>query len=117
MLIRFVVHRLDPDSGRRLGLFQAISDLEYNGELSASEQAEYDEVYEWFRKNLKKPRSFARSSKPHAKKVAISWFKPEATEHIARMHAIAAILHAHGVEVEAIRTERPGYVVYEDKHR
>jgi hypothetical protein len=33
------------------------------------------------------------------------------------MHAIAAILHAHGVEVEAIRTERPGYVVYEDKHQ
>ena len=117
MLIRFVVHRLDPDSGQRVGLFQAISDLEYKGELSASEQKEYDDIYEWFRKNLKKPRSFTRSSKPHAKKVAISWFKTQATEHIARMYEVARILYSHGIEVETIKTERPGYVVYEDKHQ
>jgi hypothetical protein len=114
MLIRFVIHRLDPDSGRRLGLFQAMSDLEYGGNLLPHEQAEYDKIYEWFRHNLKKPRSFTRSSKPHAKSVAISWFKPEATEHIARMHALTQILRAHGVEVEELKTERPGYVVYED---
>lgn len=117
MFIRFVVHRLDPDSGRRVGLFQAMSDLEHQGELSSTEQAEYDEIYEWFRKNLKKPRSFTRSSKPHAKKVAISWFKAEATDHIARMHSIAKLLHDHGIEVDVLRTERPGYVVYEDKHQ
>ena len=117
MLIRFVVHRLDPDSGRRVGLFQAISDLEYRGELSASEQKDYDDIYEWFRKNLKRPRSFTRSSKPHAKKVAISWLKTQAIEHIARMYELARLLHSHGIEVETIKTERPGYVVYEDKHQ
>ena len=78
---------------------------------------EYDDQYEWFRKNLKKPQSFTRSSKPHAKKVAISWFKTHAIEHIARMYELARILHSHGIEVETIKTERPGYVVYEDKHQ
>jgi hypothetical protein len=117
MFIRFVIHRLDTDSGRRVGLFQAMSDLEYNNELSPAEQVEYDEIYAWFKKNLKKPRSFTRSSKPHAKKVAIRWFKAEATEHIARMHAITKLLHNHGIEVDVVRTERPGYIVYEDKHQ
>lgn len=115
MFIRFVVHRLDEDSGRRVGLFQAMADLEATGDLLDHERNEYDEIYEWFRHNLKKPRSFTRSSKPHAKKVAISWFKPEAVEHIARMHSIARILRGHGVGVEELKTEHPGYVVYEDK--
>lgn len=81
------------------------------------EQTQYDETYEWFRRNLKKPRSFTRSSKPHAKKVALSWFKDSAHEHIARMHALVQVLQAHGVDVEILRTERPGYVVYEDQHQ
>jgi hypothetical protein len=115
MFVRFVIHKNDEDSGRRQGLFQAMTDLEESGNLEAHEQERYDEVYEWFRKNLRKPRSFTRSSKPHAKKVALSWFKDTAAEHIAKMHEVAFILHSHGIEVQVLRTERPGYVVYEDE--
>ena len=117
MYVRFVVQALDKDSGRRQGLFQALSDLEYDGVLLPHEQAAYGEIYEWFRCNLKKPRSFSRSSKPHAKNVAIGWFKDTATQHIAKMHEMAHILAAHGVVVEVLRTERPGYIVYEDTHQ
>jgi hypothetical protein len=114
MFVRFVIHRNDEDSGRRQGLFQAMSDLEESGALAPHEQERYDEIYEWFRKNLRKPRSFTRSSKPHAKKVALSWFKDAAVEHIAKMHEVSFILDCHGIGVEVLRTERPGYVVYED---
>jgi hypothetical protein len=114
MFIRFVIHRKDSDSGRRLGLFQAMSDLEHSGDLLSHEQNEYDEIYEWFRTNLKRPRGFTRSSKPHAKNVALSWFKSTAVEHIARMHVLARLLRDHGIEVDELRTERPGYIVYED---
>ena len=114
MFVRFVIHKNDENSGRRQGLFQAMTDLEESGALGAHEQERYDEIYEWFRKNLRKPRSFTRSSKPHAKKVALSWFKDAAAEHIAKMHEVAFILHSHGIEVQVIRTGRPGYVVYED---
>jgi len=33
------------------------------------------------------------------------------------MYELVAILEAHGVGVEVIRTSRPGYVVYEDMHQ
>ncbi len=117
MYVRFVIHRTDIDSGRRQGLFQALSDLENKGALLPYEQTAYEEIYNWFRKNLKKPRSFSRSSKPHAKKVAISWFKDTASEHIEKMYALSQILESHGVCVEIIHTERPGYIVYEDSYQ
>ena len=117
MFIRFVIQENDIDSGRRQGLFQALSDLEHANVLLPSEQCEYNEIYDWFRSNLKKPTSFSRSSKPHAKNVAISWFKDTATEHIAKMRALASILMAHGITVELLKTERPGYVVYEDQYQ
>lgn len=113
--IRFVIAANDPDSGRRQGVFQALSDLAYGGVLLPHEQSTYDEVYEWFRQNLKKPRSLTRSSKPRAKNVALSWFKDSAAEHIRKMYTLVRILESHGVSVERISTERPGYVVYEDE--
>ena len=91
--------------------------LEEDGLLLKHELAQYGELYNWFRHNLKEPQSFTRSSKPHAKKVALSWFKDTATEHIAKMHEIAHILEAHGIGVNLLRTERPGYVVYEDMYQ
>ncbi len=115
MFVRFVIHRNDEDSGRRQGLFQAMADLEDSDLLREHEQVQYDEIYEWFRKNLKQPRSFARSSKPHAKRVALSWLKDSAATHIRKMHAIVLLLQAHGVVVDVLRSERPGYVVYEDE--
>lgn len=115
--VRFVISRNDEDSGRRQGLFQAVSDLEHEWLLLSHEQDAYDQIYEWFRSNLKKPRKLARAKKPHARNVALSWFKDSALEHLKQMHALAQILHAHGVHVEVIRTERPGYVVYEDQHQ
>lgn len=114
MYIRFVISTNDPVSGRRQGIFQALSDLEYEGMLLPHEQLLHDELYEWFCKNLRKPRSFSRSSRAHAKDVALSWFKDSAHEHIAKMHALCSILSSQGVLCELIRTDRPGYIVYED---
>lgn len=115
--VRFVIPKNDQDSGRRQGLFQAVSDLERRGNLSSQEHTLYDEVYSWFRKNLRKPRSFTRSSKPHAKAVAISWFKDTASEHIRRMRILVSILDSHGIHVEMLTTDRPGYIVYEDAYQ
>lgn len=117
MYVRFVIHRNDKRSGRRQGLFQALTALERAGALLPHEVDTWDETDDWFRKNLRRPRSFSRSSKPHAKKVALSWFKDTATEHIARMYALVQVLEAHGIIVDVIRTERPGYVVYQDNNQ
>jgi hypothetical protein len=95
MFIRFVIHSNDPDSGRRQGLFQALANLEHQGLLIGHDQESYHEISDWFRKNLRKPRSFARSSKPNAKNVALSWFKDSVIHHIRKMHGLAQILIAH----------------------
>jgi hypothetical protein len=117
MYIRFVIHENDPDSNRRQGLFHAVNNLMERQELAVHEVELWNEVYNWFRSNLDKPRNFARSTKPHAKKVALSWFKASAAEHISRMRVLAHILDAHGVPVEVLQTSRPGYVVYEDDYQ
>lgn len=117
MFVRFVIHQKDPDSGRRQGLFQAIDLLERSDELRADERVRLEEARAWFRANLAVPDRFARSSKSHAHKAAIGWFRHDATEHIAKMRVIADLLAAHGYLVEMIRTDRPGYIVYEDEYQ
>jgi hypothetical protein len=114
MFIRFVVHRLDQDSGRRQGLFQAAKELRQSGELSPHDHARLEEIGDWFDLNLKKPSRLSLSSRPHAKAQAISWFKDTAAEHVRNMRQIGSILETYGLVVVTIRTQRPGYVVYED---
>jgi hypothetical protein len=117
MYLRFVVAKTDEGSGRRQGIFQALWDLEERGLFLAHERTTHKEISNWFGKHLREPRSLSRSSKPHAKNVAISWFKDNVHEHIAKMFALSHILEEHGIAVEVIRTDRPGYIVYEDRYQ
>ena len=117
MFIRFVVQEHHEVSGRRQGLFHTLGQLRYEGVLSTAEEERYDQIHDWFKRNLKRPRSLTRSSKPHAKHVALSWFKDTATEHISKMYVLVQILDSHGIAVDVLRTERPGYVVYEDPYQ
>ena len=112
--VRFVVPTKDEDSGRRQGLFHALSELCDRGELLPHEEHLWDETRRWFEKHLDEPTAFARSSRSHAKAIALSWFKSSATEHIQQMRVLVHLLDEHGVHCEVLRAERPGYVVYED---
>ena len=115
--LRFVVSQLDPDSGRRQGLFQAAASLEARGVLAPHEIEDYRAVVNWFRDNLEKPDRFSISSRPHAKGQALSWFKTDSARHIAKMRDLQRVLEAHDVSVDVLRTDQPGYIVYEDEHQ
>jgi len=115
MLIRFVIHQTDKSSGRRQGLFQAMGDLKRQGDLPALQEVHYEEVRAWFKEHLKVPDRFARASRAHPQSVALSWFRDSAREHIDKMREIARILEEHGILVDVVQTDRPGYVVYEDE--
>lgn len=115
MYIRFVVGREDGDSGKRLGVFQALADLRDQDELMEHELVLMKELHQWFNQFLERPTAFSRSSRSHAKNKAISWFKHSADQHIGKMRELVAILQEHGVHVETLQTDRPGYIVYEDK--
>lgn len=113
--IRFVTSVVDEDSGRRQGVFQATADLMAANDLAPHQLEELQSIRGWFSQHLDAPDRFSISRKPHAAKVAISWYKSTAHEHIRRMHAMCRILGEHGIQTEMITTVRPGYVVFEDE--
>jgi hypothetical protein len=116
MYLRFVVADIDEDSGKELGVFQAVSKLRYDGKLYPHEEEHHDAIREWFNINLEKPTRFTASKPPFYRRQpkAISWFKDNADEHIARVRELVIILQHHGVVVQMLKTDRVGYVVYED---
>lgn len=110
MYLRFVLADTDSRAGQRAGLFNAAYQLQENGALSPADQAEIDELLSWFAGHLQRPARFGRARFPHG----ISWIRADAHEHVKRLHLLAALLKRSDRPVEMLRTERPGFVVYED---
>jgi len=117
MLLRFVIHVIDEDSGRRRGIFHAAADLRESNVVTAQDRKQLVALRDWFNDHLERPSTFAVSKKPHAKAQAVSWFKSSATEHVSRMWEFVEVLSRYDVQVDVLRTKRPGYVVYEDEHQ
>ena len=119
MYVRFVVSDIDENSGRETGVFHAIYNLRDQGELHPYEEPEVERIRKWFNQNLKTPDRFTSAKPPYYRKQkrAISWFKDSALEHIARMREFVLIPQNHGICVEMLKSDRVGYVVYEDDHQ
>ncbi|WP_024520216.1 hypothetical protein [Bradyrhizobium sp. Tv2a-2] len=115
MFVRFVVHKIDSNSGRRQGLFQAVQALEHYGALNIQDAKYLDAICGWFSEHLEEPARQAISSRHHGRKQALSWFKDTATNHIAKMRELAEMLERYGVPVEMIKAKRLGYILYEDE--
>lgn len=80
------------------------------GTIRGSDANELNDLRGWFSENLEKPTSFGRAKVRRG----ICWFKTAATEHISRIWEMVRILERNGIYVKKIRTDKPGYVVYED---
>lgn len=115
MYIRFVINIHDEDSNKRQGLFQAIAALRDQGKLYDYERILLKELHNWFNEHLEKPNSFSTSKRPHAKNIAISWYKDTAIDHISKMYELVSMLEAHNCLVDVVKTDKPGYIVYEDE--
>jgi hypothetical protein len=109
--IRFVIGRKDEDSHVEQGIFQAVAQALESQNISGSDADELNEVRAWFSKNLEKPTSFGRDKL----RLGICWFKTGSTEHISRIWEMVQILERNGIYVKKIRTDKPGYVIYEDE--
>jgi len=117
VFIRFIIERLDSDSGRRQGLFQATFELRASGNLTPRGYQQAHTILSWFDANLDKPARLSWSSRPHAKAQGICWFKVTANAHIRKMRELQRVLESHSLSVETIRTRRPGYILYEDEYQ
>jgi hypothetical protein len=117
MYLRFVVLEIDPDSQRYLGIFQIAARLIDSGDLYQDEYEELQGIRDWFNEYLEKPTRFTASKPPYYRKAqrAISWFKDSAVDHIAKVREMATFIEDRGIKVKVLKTQRVGYVVYEDE--
>ncbi len=109
--IRFVIAQKDDDSHVEQGIFQATAIALERQTILGSDADDLNELRAWFGENLEKPTSFGRNKL----QLGICWFKPESTEHIARIWHMVRILERNGIYVKKLRTGKPGYVIYEDE--
>ncbi|MEZ5471179.1 MAG: hypothetical protein R3E90_05315 [Marinicella sp.] len=117
VFIRFVVEIRDQESHEYKGLFNAMDELLESNELFDWEDKKQEEIYLWFKKNLKVPHVQSSESNYYAKPKAISWFKDSAKQHIEKMRQYAQILQSHEYSVLQLITDRPGKVLYEDDYQ
>jgi hypothetical protein len=91
--------------------------LRDSGLLSQQDEETLEDIRDWFNDNLSKPAKFTNAKPPHyrKRKNGISWFKASAKNHIGKIREIIAVLESYDVSVRMIKTDRPGYVVYEDQ--
>lgn len=120
MFVRFIIGRKDPVCGVPEGVFSVAYHLRDCQETPTWQAEQLSRTIRWFQKNLRVPRRFNRTKSKgyyHRNGMAISWFKPEATEHIAKIREMIPILAEHGYVVAMIKTDNPGYIVYEDDNQ
>jgi hypothetical protein len=115
--VRFAVTARHAVSDQQQGVFTALYTLKGAGALLPYEEEWFQEIERWFNANLASPSRMAWSSRPNAPKRAISWLKLSATEHVTRMRELVTLLEHKDVAVEEFRTDKPGYIVYEDDHQ
>ncbi len=109
--VRFVVGHKDEDSHVEQGIFHAAAQALERQNITGPDADELNGLRAWFSESLKRPTSFGRDKL----RLGICWFKTGATEHISRIWEMANILERNGIYVKKIRTDRPGYVTYEDE--
>lgn len=122
--LRFVCFPAVERQRNRLGVFQAVTLAEEADDAPDWALRELRELDVWFTRELARPDFFVAGGDRYRNKwtradaqTGLSWFKPTATEHIARMHRLKRALEACGVHVEVLTTRDPGKVVWEDAHQ
>jgi len=109
--VRFVIGRKDADSDVERGIVQAAAQTLECQNITGADADELKELRAWFNENLEKPTSFGRDRL----RLGICWFKTDASDHINRIWEMVSILERNGIYVKKIRTDKPGYVIYEDE--
>lgn len=114
---RFVITENEKQFGRPLGIFQALFSLKDFDLIEEYDWTWYNQIVDWFGDNLVEPDNFSRSQKKYAKPLGICWYKPTAHEYISKMYELVTFLNQYNIEVVILKSDKPGYIVYEDEHQ
>lgn len=120
-LVRFVVPAIiDDDSQTASGVVQVAHSVVENVDTADDIRRELAAALQWLEENLEEPDRFNRTKSKgwyRRQTRGISSLRSSATEHIAVMQRMVDALTKAGYLVREIRTERAGYVTYEDEHQ
>ncbi len=117
MFIRFVHPIKIEDMDARQGFFCAAYDLRDTAALDKYTFDRIKALLVWFRENLEIPYRFNRTKSKGAfqrNTKGLSWFKPEANEVLGKSYEMVALLKENGYQIDTLRSDRIGYIVYED---
>ena len=105
-------------------MFQAITLAQEADDAPDWALRELRELDDWFTRKLARPVVFVKGGDRYRSRRAqadsqtgLSWFRPTATTHIARMWRLKAALEACGVHVEVLTTHDPVAIVWQDAHQ
>lgn len=115
--LRFVRPNTIENLGARQGFFCAAYEMRNIPSLEDFVSDQLEDHLSWFRANLTIPDKFNRSKSKGFRDrntAGLSWFKEDASEAIGRSYELINLLRDNGYPIEVIRTERVGYIVYED---
>lgn len=97
--------------GVEVGVIVAVDHLRRAGLLHEHELSLYLDVDDWLQENLPNPPFYKDGNSIGA----VTWFKAPLPETLReKMESLRGILRAHGVEHDAVTSEDPGEVIYED---
>ena len=114
MYIRFVAIDPQREPDRPKGVFDAAYDILHRGDAPEYLQTEMRETLDWFVANLPIPDRFARTRRSHRSDSGICWFKTDNNDCIAQVRYLVYLVTECGIPVRELRTEHPGYRIYED---
>ena len=118
VVLRFVTRSRHPLVGRRTGVFKIAYEIRGTLPADAPYAAELAVQLAWFEANMAIPTRFSKSRHPRARETAVCWVKASAVDHVRRLRLLVALVEEAGrVWIDELRTERPGYVVFEDDHQ
>src|SRR5262245_2840449 len=112
MFIRFVSGEIDRRSQVPVGLFCAASELLWSEGLPEYEFEALRDLRDWFNVYMRSP--FDSLPRHVRYESAVCWFKSTANEHLARAWELVEILERNDIPIWTIKSERVGYVHYED---
>ncbi len=118
MYVRFDAN-YKTDKQQVLGIFNIVGYLYKNYFVGVNADTDDEqrliELTTWFSENLELPSKVRRSKNQNTPPTAIAWFKDTAHEHIRNLREISNIVRRYGVIVDFVRTDKPGYILYEDE--
>ena len=98
-------------SGLKIGVFGLVNVLGRRGMLAPAEERFRRENNDWYNAAYPEPDVYGPGTDP----LAECWFKVSSGELVSRVRGYLAILDAHSIAWEEVRTTDPGTILYEDR--